>query len=214
MLVLRHSLAADATSPLDFSMKTLGLTGGIGMGKSTVAEWLRERPVCVVDTDEIARQVVAPGQSALTEIRGVFGAGVFAPDGTLQRAALAEKIFADVSARRRLEAILHPRIRAEWRAQLDRWRAADVRLAVVVIPLLFEIEVQAEFDVTICVSCSAATQHQRLRARGWPPAQIAQRIQAQLPVAQKMARASYVLWNEGDRSVLAAQLDSLFARWG
>ena len=195
-------------------MKTLGLTGGIGMGKSTVAELLRKRPVCVVDTDEIARQVVAPGQSALTEIRGVFGAGVFAPDGTLQRAALAEKIFADVSARRRLEAILHPRIRAEWRAQLDRWRAADVRLAVVVIPLLFEIEVQAEFDVTICVSCSAATQHQRLRARGWPPAQIAQRIQAQLPVAQKMARASYVLWNEGDRSVLAAQLDSLFARWG
>ncbi len=194
-------------------MKTIGLTGGLGMGKSTVADLLRERGVCVVDTDEIARQVTASGQPALAEIRAAFGDEVFGADHTLRRAVLAEKVFSDAVARRQLEAILHPRIRALWQEQVARWRAADVPLAVVVIPLLFETEAQAEFDLTVCVGCSAAIQHPRLLPRGWSEKQIAQRQQAQLPLEKKMAAANHVLWNDGDRVALAAQLDRLLTLW-
>ena len=194
-------------------MKTIGLTGGVGMGKSTAADLLRQRGVCVVDTDEIARQVTAPGQPALTEIRAAFGDEFFTPDGALLRAAMAEKVFSDVDARRQLEAILHPQIRALWQEQVARWCAEGVPLAVVVIPLLFETGAQAELDLTVCLGCSAVVQQQRLLSRGWSEEQIARRQQAQLPLEQKMASANHVLWNDGDRSVLAAQLDKLFARW-
>lgn len=194
-------------------MKTIGLTGGVGMGKSTAADLLRERGVCVVDTDEIARQVTAPGQPALAEIRAAFGDEVFAAAGALLRAALAEKVFSDADARRQLEAILHPRIRAIWHEQVARWRVEGVPLAVVVIPLLFETGAQAELDLTVCVGCSAAIQHQRLLSRSWSEEQIAQRQQAQLPLEKKMAAANHVLWNDGDRVALAAQLDRLLAVW-
>jgi dephospho-CoA kinase len=194
-------------------MKTIGLTGGLGMGKSTAADLLRQRGVCVVDTDEIARQVTAPGQPALAEIRAAFWDEVFAADHTLRRAVLAEKVFSDAVARRQLEAILHPRIRALWQEQVARWCAEGVPLAVVVIPLLFETGAQAELDLTVCVGCSAAIQHPRLLSRGWSEKQIAQRQQAQLPLEKKMAPADHVLWNDGDRLVLAAQLDRLLALW-
>ena len=192
-------------------MKIIGLTGGVGMGKTTAADLLRERGVRVVDTDEIARQITAPGQPALAEIRAALGDEFFAADGALLRAALAEKVFSDAPARRRLEAILHPRIRVLWQEQVARWRAEGVRLAVVVIPLLFEIAAQAEFDLTVCLGCSATIQHQRLLSRGWSSEQIARRQQAQLPLEKKMAAANHVLWNDGDRLALAAQLDRLLA---
>jgi dephospho-CoA kinase len=187
-------------------MITLGLTGGIGMGKSTVAALLQERAFAVVDTDELARQVVAPGQPALAEIRSAFGADVLSPEGRLRREVLAEIVFAEPAARHRLEAIVHPCIRERWQARLAAWQAAGVAWAAVVIPLLFEIGAEPEFGVTVCVACSPAAQRQRLLARGWSDAQIARRNQAQLPVEHKMARASYVLWNEGERAVLAGQL--------
>ena len=194
-------------------MKTIGLTGGVGMGKSTAADLLRQRGVCVVDTDEIARQITAPGQPALAEIRAAFGDELFAADGTLLRAAMADKVFSDADARRQLEAILHPRIRALWQEQFAEWRAKGVPLAVVVIPLLFETGAQAELDLTVCLGCSAAIQQQRLLSRGWSEEQVARRKQAQLPLEKKMASANYVLWNDGDRLALAAQLDKLVARW-
>jgi len=103
-------------------MKLLGLTGGIGMGKSTAAEFLRTRGAQIVDTDELARQLVQPGQPALTEIQTEFGKKVIAPDGQLRRKELAEIIFADAAARKKLETILHPRIRERWLAQVEIWR--------------------------------------------------------------------------------------------
>lgn len=190
-------------------MKTIGLTGGIGMGKSTFADLLRERGVPVADTDEIARELTAPVQPALAEIRAAFGDGVFTAAQTLRRDVLAERVFADASARRQLEAILHPRIRAFWQNLVAGWRTASEPLAVVVIPLLFETEAQAEFDSTISVGCSAAIQMQRLADRGWSKEQIANRLQAQLPLEKKMALADYVVWNDGDRVALAAQLNRL-----
>ena len=193
-------------------MKTFGLTGGVGMGKSTAAELLRARGVPVVDTDDLARSVVEPGQPALREVQAVFGQNIVGPDGQLRRDELARLVFSNVRARQKLEAILHPRIQELWSAQLATWRAEGQKLAVVVIPLLFETQAETHFDAVICVACSAATQKQRLLARGWTPAECAQRIAAQWPVEQKMTRANYVVWTEAGRDVHAQQLERILAK--
>ena len=186
-------------------MKVFGLTGGIGMGKSTAAELLRPR-AAVVDTDDLARQLVEPGQPALAEVRALFGPEILAQDGRLRRAELARRVFADETARQQLEAILHPRIRARWQAQIETWRAEGTKIGVVVIPLLFETHAEACLDATVCVACAAATQQERLLARGWTAEQIAQRIQAQWSVEKKMALADFVVWTEGSLAVHAEQL--------
>ncbi len=193
-------------------MKVVGLTGGAGMGKSAAAQLLRDRSTPVVDTDDLARQVVEPGQPALAEVRQAFGADIIGADGRLRRDELAQRVFADATARTRLENILHPRIRALWRAQMETWQTEGHPLAVVVIPLLFETQAEAELDATICVACSTATQLERLQARRWPAEQVQQRIEAQLPIDQKMARASYVVWTEASLDVHAAQLDRILHR--
>lgn len=185
------------------------MTGGVGMGKSTVAELLAERGVAVVDTDDLARQVVRPGEPALEEIRGVFGSTVFDAPGELNRQALAEVVFQNETARKKLEAILHPRIQQLWQAQLTDWKKAQRAQAAVIIPLLFETRVESEFDTVVCIACSARTQRQRLARRGWTPEQIDQRIAAQMPIEEKMARADRVIWNEGGLAVLARQCDRI-----
>jgi dephospho-CoA kinase len=195
-------------------VKTLGLTGGIGMGKSACAQLLCARGVPVVDTDELARQVVEPGKPALAAVRQLFGPAVLGSDGRLCRDELARRVFAEPAARAQLEAILHPPIRQLWRAQMEVWRAQAKPLAVVVIPLLFETRAETELDATICVACSAATQRQRLLARGWSPVQIEQRLQAQWPVEKKIARANYVIWTEAGLDVHAAQLERLLGLIG
>jgi dephospho-CoA kinase len=190
-------------------MKVLGLTGGIGMGKSTSAQLFLARGVPVVDTDDLARRVVEPGQPALAEVLAAFGPQIAGPDGQLRRDELARRVFADPTARQRLEDILHPPIRALWRAQVETWRAEGCPLAVVVIPLLFETKAETELDATICVACSPPTQHQRLLDRGWSPQQIEQRLQAQWPIERKIARADYVIWTEAGLDVHAAQIERL-----
>ena len=179
------------------------------MGKSTAADHLVHCDVAVVDTDRIARQAVEPGQPALDEIREAFGDGVIAPDGTLRRDELARRVFADTSARLKLEKILHPRIHGVWKQRLSALRAGGCASAAVVIPLLFETGSQDCFDTTICVACSRPTQFQRLRVRGWTADQIRQRNAAQLPIEKKMELADYVVWTEGDISVLVEQLDRI-----
>jgi dephospho-CoA kinase len=187
-------------------MKVYGLTGGIGMGKSTSDKLLRERGVAVVDTDLLARQLVEPGQPALSEIQAFFGPEMIGGDGKLRRDELARRVFGDAPARKRLEEILHPRIRAAWQAQLEQWRAQKYPLAVVVIPLLFETEAGTHFDKIICTACSAASQRQRLQSRGWDERQIEQRIASQMPAEKKMELSNYVIWTEGELDVHAAQL--------
>src|SRR5439155_690873 len=187
-------------------MKTFGLTGGIGMGKSTAAEILRQRGIAIIDSDAIARVVVEPGQPALQEIERSFGGEFIDADGRLRRENLARRIFADAAARRKLEEILHPRIRAVWQSQLEASRAEGRPVAVAVIPLLFETNVADHFDATVCVACSAATQRERLRARGWTDEQIDQRIAAQLTTEEKIRLADYVVWTEADLDVHAEQL--------
>ncbi len=181
------------------------------MGKSTATEILARRGVAVVDTDLLARQLVAPGQPALAEIQREFGAAIIAPDGQLDRPALARLVFTDAVARQKLEAILHPRIRQGWQAQVETWRKEGRQSAVVIIPLLFETAAEVHFDKILCLACSADTQHVRLRARGWSPEQIAQRINAQWPVEKKMDRANQVVWTEGNVEALAEQLARIVA---
>ena len=194
-------------------MKLLGLTGGIGMGKSTAAQFLRQQGAQVVDTDELARRLVEPGQPALAEILAAFGRNIVSADGQLQRDALAQRVFTDPVARRQLENILHPRIRECWLAQLETWRGQKQSLAVVVIPLLFETQSESHFDKTACVACSPVNQHHRLLERGWTPEQIQQRIAAQWPVSEKMARADFVVWTDGSLEAHAGQIEQIITRW-
>ncbi len=192
-------------------MKVYSLTGGMGMGKSAVAELLRRRGIPVADADEFAHRLVEPGEPALEEIAGVFGRRVISPEGRLRRQVLADIVFSDSEARSRLEQILHPRIRRMWREQIAVWQRASCERAVVVVPLLYEICAEADFDAVICVACTAETQYARLRARGWTDTQIEQRLQAQLPIEEKMTRADYVIWTEGELDVVSAQLDLIFS---
>ncbi len=193
-------------------MKICGLTGGVGMGKSTAAGFFLQHGVRVVDTDELARRLVQPGEPALAEIQKQFGVDIVAPDGRLRRDGLAGIIFADDAARKKLEAILHPRIREAWLAQLELWRKENCPLSVVVIPLLFETQAESHFDKIICVACSPAAQHERLLARGWDAEQIRRRIAAQMPVERKIARADFVVWTDGDMESHARQLERILAR--
>jgi dephospho-CoA kinase len=193
-------------------MKVCGLTGGVGMGKSTAAEFLRVRGAQIVDTDELARQLVQPGQPALTEIQAEFGKAIIASDGRLRRDELARIVFADAAARKKLETILHPRICERWLAQVETWRGEKHPLAVVVIPLLFETQAESSFDKIICVACSTPTQRQRLLSRGWTPEQIKQRLAAQWPVEQKISRADFVVWTDGALDAHARQLERIFVK--
>jgi dephospho-CoA kinase len=193
-------------------MKVCGLTGGVGMGKSTAAGFLLQQGAHVIDTDEIARELVEPGRPALVEIQNAFGKDIVATDGRLHRDEIARLVFADAAARKKLEAILHPRIRERWLAQIEIWRNENQTLAVVVIPLLFETQAESHFGKIICAACSPAAQHERLHARGWTPEQVRQRIAAQMPVGQKIARSDFVIWTEGLLEVHARQAALIFSK--
>ncbi|MEY2408393.1 MAG: dephospho-CoA kinase, partial [Verrucomicrobiota bacterium] len=177
-------------------MMVIGLTGGIGMGKSTSALLLQQRLIPVVDTDTLARQVVEPGQPAMREIEEAFGRPVIAPDGRLKREELARIVFSDETRRKELERIVHPRIRQLWQSQVALWKTESRPRCVVVIPLLFETVAAAHFDSIICVACSKASQWQRLTARGWTAEQIELRLGAQWPIQRKMDLANHVVWTE------------------
>jgi len=195
-------------------MFRLGITGGVGMGKSTCATFLGEHGVPVVDTDALARALTAPGQSALAAIAARFGTHLLNAEGELDRPALARLVFADEPARRDLEAILHPPIQRAWQAELERLAATGAPAAAVLIPLLFETGAEKFFDAVWCVACSEPEQLARLRARGWSEAEARQRIAAQWPVAEKMRRATHVIWTGGARAAHRAQVQRLLRQAG
>ena len=176
------------------------------MGKSTAAGFLQQLGWQVIDTDLLAREVVAPGQPALDELRDAFGTDILEADGTLRRDRLAEIVFADRDKRHRLEAIVHPRIRERWQATLRELNNRGATSAVVVIPLLFETNAGSAFHKVVCLACKTQTQLARLRARGWNDPQIRQRLAAQWPIERKMAAADLVVWSEGARELTLEQL--------
>ena len=179
------------------------------MGKSTAAKILVKGGVSVVDSDELARQVVEPGQPALDEIIDQFGDGFIDSAGRLDRTKMAQQVFGNDTVREQLEAIIHPRVCARWQEKISEWREQQLRAGVVVIPLLFEVEAQDQFDVVLCVACSASTQRERLRQREWDDEHIAARIAAQMDITEKMKLADLVLWSEGDVDVLSEQINRI-----
>ena len=187
-------------------MKLLGVTGGLAMGKSMAATFLRRMEIPVVDTDDLARQLVRSGQPALKEIVARFGDDLLDDHGELKRSLLAARVFPDARRLGELESILHPPIREQWLATTARWRQEGHAIGAVIIPLLFETSAEECFDLIVCLACSEATQLDRLRARGWTEEQIAQRLSHQWPVATKVAKADYLVWTDVPESIHRDQL--------
>jgi dephospho-CoA kinase len=192
-------------------MIRLGLTGGVGMGKSTASQFLNDLGFKVADTDDIARKLVEPGKPALEDIVKAFGTEVLQDNGELNRKKAAEIIFSDDSKRLKLEEILHPLIRENWEIRLNEWSLENEKLGVVVIPLLYETECERYFDKVVCMACSKDIQRQRLRQRCWSDLEIDQRIKAQLLIEEKMSRADYVIWTNGSIATHAKQWDELIS---
>lgn len=190
-------------------MLSVGLTGGIGAGKSAVATRLAERGAVVIDSDRLAREVVEPGGEGLAAVVAAFGPSVLDADGALDRPALGRVVFGDADARRRLEGILHPLIRARSAARA----AAAPPDAVVVhdVPLLVEVGAGPTYHLVLVVDATPATRVERLvRDRGMSVADAEARIGAQIDDATRRAAADVVLDNNGDRSGLAAAVDALW----
>jgi dephospho-CoA kinase len=188
-------------------MLKIGLTGGVASGKSFVAELFAELGAGLVDTDVAARAVVEPGQPALDEIRAAFGPAVIRSDGRLDRRALRRLVFADQEARRRLEAILHPRIRARALEQLGR---LETPYAIIVVPLLVETDFGALVDRVLVVDCPVETQLRRLMARDGIDEPLARAmIDAQADRSARLAAADDVVDNGGDAAATRAQVERL-----
>jgi dephospho-CoA kinase len=188
---------------------SIGLTGGIGSGKSTVSALLAERGAVIIDADRIAREVVEPGTPGLAAVVAAFGDGVVGPDGGLDRPALAAVVFVDPGARARLDGIVHPLVRA---------RAAEVAAAappdaVLVhdIPLLVETGQAGRYDLVLVVQADLDTRVARLVARGMTEDDARARVAAQATDEQRAAVADAVLDNSGTREELAAQVDRFWA---
>ena len=188
----------------------VALTGGIGTGKSYVRAQFDALGVPTVDSDVLARRAVAPGSAGLAAVAARFGAGILEPSGALDRRALGAVVFADAAARRDLEAIVHPFVRAE----TERWFAAlpaEVPFAIADIPLLYEVGRNRDFDRVIVVACHPATQLARVIARGISEEEARQRIAAQLPIDEKVRRADDVIHTDGSFDETDRQVRALHA---
>lgn len=189
----------------------VGLTGGIGAGKSTVARLLAERGALILDADVAAREVVAPGTDGLTAVVKEFGDAVLGPDGALDRAALASVVFADGNRRAILNSIVHPRVRS-WMAERVA-SAPPGSIIVQDIPLLVESGLASLFDLVVVVDAADAVRITRLVSdRGMTEAEAAARIAAQAPREQRLAAADVVITNDATPARLADQVTALWDR--
>jgi dephospho-CoA kinase len=191
---------------------TVGLTGGVASGKSLAASAFAALGVPVLDADRVAREVVAPGSPALDQIRRDFGAGFIAADGTLDRRRMREHVFADPAARRALEAITHPAIRARILAWRDGGRAP---YGILDAAILVESGLDALVDRVLVVDAPPELQLRRLVARdGVTEALARQMLAAQAPRERRLARADDVIRNDGEPQAVAAAVGRLHALYG
>ena len=192
-------------------MLRIGLTGGIASGKSTVASLFAGLGVPIIDTDEIARELTRPGSPALDEIAAAFGHELLSESGELDRWRLRQIVFADAGKRRRLEAILHPKIRAETLARAGKIEAPYVLFAV---PLLFESGFDQLVDRCLVVDCPETDQIARLRRRdGSDETEARAMLAAQMSRQQRLAKADDVIDNAGDIESLRPQVNALNQRY-
>ena len=192
-------------------MLLVGLTGGMGAGKSTVADLLAARGAVIVDADQVARAVVEPGQPALKKLVERFGDGILAPDGRLERGALAKVVFGDDEARRDLEAITHPAINEEFTRRVVE--APSDAIVVLDVPLLAESEQARKrpYQTVIVVEAPRDVRLERLEARGVDRADAEARMAAQAGDEERRKIATHVVDNARDRAALERQIDEVWA---
>lgn len=193
----------------------IGLTGGIAAGKSTVRDIItKDGEAEVFDADKSVHRLLETDAGIAAKIGQLFGPHFLQPDGQPNRPALRGLVFKDTDARRRLETVLHPRVRAEWLAGRERCLASG-RHYLADIPLLYETGAEPFFDVVLVVACSLATQMSRLRGRGLDTDTAQAMLASQLPLGQKVERATFVIWNDGTLASLGRQIqlvtDQLFS---
>lgn len=184
----------------------IGVTGGIGSGKTTVANLFAERGATVIDADDVARQLVARGQPAFEEIVAQFGAYMLTPSGDIDRDRLRARVFANISERRQLEAILHPRVREHL---VNAAAKVTTPYCLLVVPLLVEKGLRMLVDRVLVIEADPATQLNRVMLRGIDQAQARQILAAQTSNAERRAIADDIVVNNGDRSALATEVARL-----
>jgi len=192
-------------------MLIIGLTGGIGSGKSTVAGYFAQRGIPVIDADELARTLVEPGSPAAGEIAGVFGPNILLPDGSLDRLQLRKLVFADPARRRDLEAILHPRVYAEMRRR-TRWLRSPY--CIWVVPLLVETGETAQVDRVLVIDAPESLQRERVRSRdGMDDETLEAILRSQASRAERLQAADDVIVNNADIAHLQQQISLLHQRY-
>lgn len=185
---------------------TIGLTGGIGCGKSSVLSVFEKIGFAIVDSDRIATEIYSDSECRRF-VRERFGQGALTADGNVDKASVAGVVFSDRAALADLETFMHPRIRNEWQRRI---RDASPKNVAVEVPLLFEKNYEKDFNVTVCVAASPEIQLARLEQRGLPEDQAKARIAAQMPLADKVRRADVVIFNDGSRDFLEKQIREKF----
>ncbi|MDP9429128.1 MAG: dephospho-CoA kinase [Actinomycetota bacterium] len=192
-------------------MRRVGLTGGIGSGKSVVSGLLAGRGAVVVDADLLAREVVAPGTPGLAAVVDEFGPGVLTPDGALDRPALGRIVFGDADALARLNAVVHPLVAERTREEFAAAERAGARLVVHDVALLVENGLADHYDAVVVVAARPETQlHRLVHLRGMTEDDAQARIAAQAPLADKLAVATHVVHNDGAREDLERKVDALW----
>lgn len=192
------------------TLRLFGLTGGLASGKSTVAALLRARGLPVIDADQLAREVVAPGSEGLEAVVAAFGRGVLCADGSLDRAAMAEIVFGDATKRRTLNGILHPRIGALTAERAAELEARGEPLACYEAALLVENGLADAFRPLVVVAAPEAIQIARAMARdGATEEQVRARLRAQMPLSAKVAAADHVIDNAGSLEQTERQVDEV-----
>lgn len=193
-------------------MEVVGLTGGIGCGKSTVAALLARRGVPVIDADALSREVVAPGTEGLAELVAHFGRSILQPDGSLDRKKLGARVFGDPEARRKLEEVQHPRIVAASLERMQGLAGKGKRWCIYEAALLVETGRHRTFSALVVVTARASVQRVRLLTRdGLSEAEAEQRLASQLPLARKVAQADWAVDNSGTREGLERRVAVLYA---
>ena len=187
----------------------IGLTGGMGSGKSTAAAFFAERGFRRLDSDAQVRDILLVDPAVVAAIRQRLGDEAIAPDGQVRRDRVAQRVFNDPAELAWLETLLHPRLYALWREQFG---ASQGQKFIVEVPLLFEKDLENWFDFTVCVSTDSVLQLRRLEQRGIPPALARQRLAKQLPLARKCELADHVLLNDGTPDFLREQVNALADR--
>lgn len=187
----------------------LGVTGGIGCGKSEVGRILRDLGVPLLDADEVAHRMLRPGTATCEAIVQAFGPDARGPDGGIDRARVAARVFANAEDRAALNRIVHPPVLREIRAWVAERR--DREPLAVIVPLLYEVDVVEPWNAVVCVAARPEIARQRLRDRGWSDEEIERRLAAQWPLDEKARRADFVIWNNGTLDDLEHEVRTMWS---